>query len=267
MKGQLVFLGSGASMGVPAFFCGCAACQEAREHPELRRSRCAILLRGEGDLLVDAPPELAVQLDREGVRGPSGLLLTHTHNDHLAGLGEMEYAVRLSRDEPLPVWASGETLETISANYAYMTDCLDAQRLEPWGKASGSGWEFQALPAEHVPGTFGYLFRAEGLRSLAYFPDTGMLSPDVIAALRGVDVLVLDATFWGENLMPASHLSVEESIRLGLECGAGTIFLTHLAMHYARPVTDGELRAFVAGFGPRVRVAYDGLKFDLNQQE
>jgi len=34
------FMGTAAGCGVPAFFCDCPACNEARENPALRRGDC-----------------------------------------------------------------------------------------------------------------------------------------------------------------------------------------------------------------------------------
>lgn len=51
MKNHIfTFMGTGAGCGVPAFFCDCPACQEARENPAIRRGDCGVMVRG-----IDAP--------------------------------------------------------------------------------------------------------------------------------------------------------------------------------------------------------------------
>ena len=81
--------------------------------------------------------------------------------------------------------------------------------------------------------------------------------------MHGCETLILDATFWGRNWNPAAHHSVQEAIEEGLELDAGTIYLTHLAMHYNTPVTLAELKAHLAPYDDRVRVAADGLKVSI----
>ena len=77
-KASLVFLGTGAACGVPTFYCGCKACEEARANPHARRTCCSIALIGTGlgpggdapVTLIDACPDVHTQLAREGIEGP-----------------------------------------------------------------------------------------------------------------------------------------------------------------------------------------------------
>ena len=103
------FMGTGAGCGVPAFFCECPACQEAREHPRARRGDCGAMIRGRGEggltVLIDTPPDVRHQLNREGVRAIDRLLVTHGHSDHIGGMEELEYMVQLAprpRCRPMP---------------------------------------------------------------------------------------------------------------------------------------------------------------------
>ena len=81
----LTFLGTGAGCGVPAFFCECPACEEARRDPRARRGDCGVLVRNERTLLLDTPPDLRRQLEREGVRAVDRVLWTHAHFDRSGG--------------------------------------------------------------------------------------------------------------------------------------------------------------------------------------
>ncbi len=59
--GQLIFLGTGTSVGVPSIGCGCATCTS--DNPKNKRLRCALAMGlPEGNLLVDSPPDLRTQL-------------------------------------------------------------------------------------------------------------------------------------------------------------------------------------------------------------
>ena len=52
---------------------------------------------------------------------------------------------------------------------------------------------------------------------------------------------------------------MQECIEEGLELDAGTLYLTHLAMHYDEPVTLAELEDYLQQYEGRVRPAADGL--------
>src|SRR5262249_28395199 len=82
------FLGTGTSTGVPMIGCQCAVCQSP--DPRHHRYRCAVLLQVPGgNLLIDTPPELRLQLLRAGVGVVHAVLFTHYHADHLMGLDDL----------------------------------------------------------------------------------------------------------------------------------------------------------------------------------
>ncbi len=263
MGRQLIFLGTGAGCGVPAFYCGCRACQEAQTKPRFQRTRCSIIIQGETNILVDAPPDLRTQLLREEIQHIEHLFLTHWHYDHFAGLGELEFYVRLIRQAVLPVYVTMETKEKVESAFGHMVDCLEIQPFACGEQVDIDGLAFTALDVQHAPGTYGLLLETRTGRRIAYLPDTGPLPGKTARLLHEIEVLILDATFWGRSWMPDVHQSVESAIQLGLALDAGEIYLTHLSMHYDRPVTNQELQDFLSDYGNHVHAAYDGLRLDL----
>ena len=138
-KHTFTFMGTAAGCGVPAFFCDCPACNEARRDPRARRGDCGALVRGTNadgspgrNVLIDTPPDLRHQLLREDVRRVDELLYTHAHFDHLGGLGELEYLVQLVRKAALPTYGSAAALEGAGIEFHYMTYCLDMRELAPF---------------------------------------------------------------------------------------------------------------------------------------
>lgn len=220
---------------------------------------CGVLVRNERTLLLDTPPDLRHQLEREGVRAVDRVLWTHAHFDHLGGLGELEYMVRLVTGAPLPCAASPAVRAGILAEFHYLDDILDFQELAPFDEFAFDDVRYTALPVTHAPGTYGYLMEGPSGRRTFYASDTGALPPETAERVRGADALIMDATFWGRNWSPGAHHSVQETIEEGLALGAGTIYLTHLAMHYDTPITLAELEARLEPYDGRVRCAADGL--------
>ena len=253
------FLGTGAGCGVPAFFCECPACQEARANPRARRGDCGVMVEGERRLVIDTPPDVRHQFLREGVRAIDRLMFTHAHFDHIGGLGELEYMVQLVTKRPLETYASERAFEVILNEFGYMAYCLDTHALAPFDEMAFDGVRYTALPAAHAPGTFGYLIETDAAR-LFYASDTAMLPPETAERVRGVDALILDSTFWKTNWNPESHHSVQQTIEEGLSLEAKRIFLTHLAMHYDEPITLAELEEYLAPYEGRVLPALDGMR-------
>lgn len=256
------FMGTGAGCGVPAFFCDCPACQEARQSPKARRGDCGVMITGAQRTLIDTPPDIRQYLIRENVRSFDQLIYTHWHFDHVGGLGEMEYMIQLVTKELLPTYASQYTLDSIGNEFAYMMYALDRHPVEPFETLEFDGVKYTALPVTHAPGTYGYLIETDETR-MFYACDTAKLPPETAERVRGVDVLAMDATFWKKNWSPQAHHSVQETIEEGLALDAKKIYLTHLAMHYAEPVTLAQLNEYLKQYDGRVEPGADGLSFAI----
>lgn len=261
----LTFMGTAAGCGVPSFFCDCPACTEARENPTLARGDCGIMVRGTADeqghvptLIIDTPPDARHQLLREGIRRVDEILFTHAHFDHIGGLGEYEYLVQLVQKRQMPTYASKTALEGILAEFHYMDYCLDAHALEPFETHEFDGVRYTACPVTHAPGTYGYLIETDRTK-LFYASDTARLPAETAERVRGCDILAMDATFWKRNWSPNDHHSVQECIEEGLALDAGTIYLTHLCMHYDEPITYAELTEYLNAYDGRVVTALDGM--------
>lgn len=256
------FMGTGAGCGVPAFFCDCPACEEARANPKAQRGDCGVMVTGKTRTLIDTPPDIRRYFNREGVKYIDNLIFTHWHYDHVGGLGELEYMVQLLTKTALPTFASPYTLESIGREFAYMMYCLARVEWQPFEELELDGVKYTALPVTHAPGTYGYLIETADTR-LFYASDTGMLPPETAERIRGVDVLAMDATFWKRNDYPQSHHSVQECIEEGLALDAGKIYLTHMCMHYSEPITLAQLEEYLKQYGGRVAPASDGLSFAI----
>jgi phosphoribosyl 1,2-cyclic phosphate phosphodiesterase len=230
----LTFLGTGAAGGVPSFFCNCAACQEAALEPQLERTRCSVLISGRKNVLVDAPPDLRRQLLAAGTRRIDGFILTHAHYDHSGGLGDIEFHARIDGIAPIPSYMSRESAVWLQGAFGFMADCLAVHVIE-------TGEKFV-------------------LDDMTY---TGPLPRATLEAIRGVETLILGATFWGRNRLPEDHLSVEEALSIARDIRPKDFYLTHLSMHYDSPVTNHELESYLAPFGGSFRVARDGLSISI----
>jgi phosphoribosyl 1,2-cyclic phosphate phosphodiesterase len=247
-------LGSGTSFGVPVIGCRCRVCTSS--DPRDRRNRTAALLEiGGTRLLVDAPPELRLALVAAQVERVDAVLFTHDHADHVAGLDDLRaFSVRQGS---VPVYGPPETLATLRARFGYIFDPgvrapegTSKPELRPAPLTAGVQADVAGvgvLPLELDHGgsrVFGYRIGA-----VAYCTDVKRVPPHAEAALRGVEVLVLNALF---DRPHPTHLSLDEAVEVARVVGARRTWLTHLTHRYSHAELESRLP-------PDVRPAYDGL--------
>lgn len=261
MKTEFKILGTGAGPGVPSYFCDCVACREALNNPKLARTRSGAMINtGKEKILIDASPDLRSQLIREGIKGLDYVFITHWHYDHFGGLGDLEFYVKLSRQQNLKLFLPPESLSEFQSAYPFLVDIFE---IIPWQFGETyryEGLKLTPLPANHSIQTAGILLEAE--KKLAYFTDTSGLPNDTAEKISGVDFLICDSTFYGDNWYPHSHMSVPEAIKLGQQVKAKRTVLTHLAMHYSIPVTSEKLEDEIRDW-ENVLLAYDGMVINL----
>src|SRR5581483_5531770 len=111
-KASFTFLGTGTSVGVPMLGCDCAVCHST--DPRNQRSRCGVLLRlPAGNLLIDTPTELRLQLLREKVRVVHAVVYTHYHADHLFGLDDLRPMPKYLGG-PVPLYCTDEDRKSVA---------------------------------------------------------------------------------------------------------------------------------------------------------
>lgn len=174
----------------------------------------------------------------------------------------MEFHARIDGLEPIPSYMSRESALWLERTFGFMADCLAVHVINLGEEFIVDDTTYRALEVAHSAGTFGLLATTPHGR-VAYIPDTGPLPQATLEAIRGVDMLILGASFWGVNRLPEDHLSVDEALSIARDVGPNNFYLTHLSMHYDSPVTNRELDSYLAPFGGSFRVARDGLSMSI----
>lgn len=253
---RLTFLGTGTSFGVPQIGCHCAVCRSPDPRDKRTRVGAYIESRGGTRLLIDTPPELRLQLTEAGIDRVDAVLYTHDHADHLHGIDDLR-AISVRRDAALPVYGSADALQRIARKFPYIFDenirpMPGTYKPEAQMHTLTAGQRTMigdvdvmpvALPHGHID-VLGYR-----IGSLAYITDAKSVPDDVVAVMRGVKVLVVNALFRTEH---PTHLSVPEAVRVAERIGAERTYLTHL--------THDNLHADLEAELPRgIAPAFDGL--------
>src|ERR1019366_755162 len=126
MDGQLTFLGTGTSMGVPTLGCDCPVCTSA--DPRDRRLRPSVLLRWrepeqarERVVVIDTGPDFREQALRNGLTRVDAVFYTHSHADHILGLDDLRPLSFTAFREggPIPLFASDTTAEVLRRVFDY----------------------------------------------------------------------------------------------------------------------------------------------------
>lgn len=252
---RAVVLGTGTSFGVPVIGCDCPVCTS--DDPRDRRTRTAAVVEADDGrrVLIDTPPEIRLQLLGAGIGGVDAVLYTHEHADHVHGIDDLR--ALSARGGTLPVLGSAATLSQLAERFPYIFDDrirpqpgttkpqLAPAVLEPFADTDVAGLPVVPLPVPHGDLTvFGYRIGPFG-----YITDAKSVPEPVIARLRGVRFLVLNALF--ERPHP-THLSIGEAVAVAEAVGAERTLLTHLTHRHGHAALAARLPA-------GVEPAHDGL--------
>jgi phosphoribosyl 1,2-cyclic phosphate phosphodiesterase len=256
---KLTFLGTGTSFGIPVVGCDCAACTSS--DPRDRRTRHgAVVETRAGRLLVDTPPELRLQLIANHIHSIDAVWFTHGHADHIHGIDDLRvFTVR----KDLTAYVPAEYRTLFEQHFRYIFDDavqppegthkpqLMMRDIEAGEPVDIIGESFVPVVVPHGDCSV-YGFR---VGRLGYVTDAKLLPAEAVEELRDVDVLVLNALWFGKT--HATHLNIEEAIEAARAVGARATYLTHLTHR----VTHAELlERLPAGVFP----AFDGLTVEMD---
>ena len=259
IRGQLVFLGTGTSVGVPMIGCGCDVCTSG--DPRNARTRCGLVLGlPGGNLLIDTPPDLRTQLLREQIGVVHAVLYTHEHADHVFGLDDLRL-MQFYLNGPVPLYCDGAVESRIRKSFDYAfsppqdlhagaVPQLAFRRISAADPFEILGQTIRPLRLRHGPH-----FDVLGFRfgNVAYCTDTNGIPPESMAHLRNLDVLILGALRWRRH---TTHFSVEEAIEMARILEPRRTLLTHLSHELDHAQTSTALP-------DGIELAYDGLRIPL----
>lgn len=253
MRGKFLFLGTGGSLGVPILGCECSVC--ASPNPRNKRLRSSGVVSIDSQkFLIDAGPDLRTQALRHRLTQTHGVLLTHSHFDHIAGIDDLR-AFAFRQKQKIPCLLSLETFEELKVRYHYLLHTPSGSRFAfeflqgDFGAGSFQGVEYQFLSYRQAG------MKVSGFRfgNFAYVSDIREYSERVFESLKGVEVLVVSALRYTPN---EAHFSLGEAVAFSQKVGARTTWLTHITHDLEYEKVNKELP-------PEIQLAYDGLEIQF----
>lgn len=258
IRGKLILLGTGTSVGVPALGCACPVCTS--DDPKNYRTRCsAVFGLPHGNLLIDTPPDLRQQLIREGLGLIHAVCYTHEHADHIFGLDDLRL-MQFYLGGPVPLYCNAQVQQRLEQSFSYAfenrvhTHAGAVPSLQ-FHRIDDQPFEVLDTPIQPIPVRHGPRFDVLGFRigNVAYCTDVKEIPPASMALLQGLDTLVLSALRYQPH---PTHLNLDEALAVVEQLQPRQAYFTHCSCHL-------DYHEVNATLPPHVRLAHDGLQIPL----
>ncbi|AFL89991.1 metal-dependent hydrolase, beta-lactamase superfamily I [Terriglobus roseus DSM 18391] len=262
---ELLFLGTGTSMGVPTLGCKCAVCHSTDPHNNRMRSSIALRYHDAAHdvrrtVLIDTGQEFRMQAIRFGIDHLDAVLYTHGHADHVLGFDDLR-PLTFGHAAHLPIYADDPTADLLERIFDYTFRKVDryptSARVDLHRLSSEPGTTVELFGAmiERIPVRHGHHIIA-GYRfgDAAYLTDMSDLPEASYDRLRGLDIVVLDAL---RREPHPSHSHLDKSIAIAQRIGAKQTYFTHISHDLEHSATEAELPE-------GIHMAYDGLQLNFD---
>lgn len=252
---KITFLGTGTSQGVPVIACKCRVCKSTDERD--KRLRTSVMLTSEDTtLVIDSGPDFRQQLLRAGAEKLDGLIFTHEHKDHIAGMDDIR-AFNYLHGKKIPVYATPRVQLALRREFPYIFDNSQYPGIPQITLHTINKVPFQVGGIELIPlEVMHFKLPVLGFRcgDFSYITDANYIPDSEMEKIKGSKVIVINALRRETHI---SHFNLEQATRLLEELNPEQGYLTHishqLGMHAE---VESELPDFI-------RCAYDGMELIL----
>ena len=281
---HVTVLGSGGCTVIPKPLCKCRVCREAREKgAPYARTGPSIFVHDE-NLLIDAPAEIAWQLNRANIDRVDYLLFTHLDPDHVEGFRVVEQitldfrtweAYRGKTIRLLLPQVLKDRITDLKTIYGPLIDFYEQQGfVECVGfdkKTTIGETEITAVPVDRGSQTaFVYIFEKKG-KKIVYAPCDIKPFPEHRDDVKKPDILVIQPGIFEKGLKhgfryPENHISrttlytFEETLALARRLKADQVLFVHMEEYWNRGYDD---YAAIEKNLKNMRFAHDGMRITI----
>ncbi|MBL0343215.1 MAG: MBL fold metallo-hydrolase [Bacteroidetes bacterium] len=252
---KITFLGTGTSQGVPVIACNCRVCSS--QNPKDKRLRSAILIEHEGtSVVIDSGPDFRQQMLRSKVHHIAGLVFTHEHKDHIAGMDDIR-AFNYIHKEKVNIYATLGVQEAMHREFPYIFadfkyPGVPEVEMHTIGKQPFTIGNITLTPIEVLH----YRLPVLGFRigDFTYITDANYIPKESMEQIKGSKVLVINALRREPHV---SHFTLHEALQIIDKIGPEQAFLTHISHQLGlNDDVDAELPV-------HIKCAYDELVLEL----
>jgi len=253
---KITFLGTGTSQGIPIIGSKHPVCLST--DPKDKRLRVSVMVSWKNyNYVIDCGPDFRQQMLANDVSRLDGILFTHEHSDHTAGLDDIRPF--FFRQGDIPIYTHQRVADSLRHRFDYIF--TDANRY-PGAPAVAvntiekdipfeiGGITVTPIEANHNRVTvFGFRFL-----DFTYLTDVKTISESEKDKVRGTKVLVVNAL---REEPHHSHFNLEEALEFVSEIKPEAAYFTHISHHLG-------FHAEVEKKLPKgVHLAYDNLVLEL----
>ena len=254
MSLKITFLGTGTSQGIPIIGSTHPVCLSS--NPKDKRLRVSILIEWNNHCyVIDCGPDFRQQMLRANVSEIDGILFTHEHADHTAGLDDIRPFC--FKQGAVPFYMHERVLGELKTRFDYIFRTEDKYPGSPSVEAitiENKPFQLKDLAVTPINGlhnalqVFGFRFG-----KFAYLTDMKTIASEELEKLKGLDILVINAL--RESFSP-SHFTLEEALEMIAIIKPKKAYLTHISHRL------GFHDEVEAKLPENVFLAYDGLQLN-----
>lgn len=224
---KVIFLGTGTSQGIPVIGSTHPVCLS--NNPKDKRLRVSVLIEWNNyTYVIDCGPDFRQQMLNAKCTKLDGVVFTHEHADHTAGLDDIRPFYFKQGD--IPIYAHKRVLKALKERFAYIFETKNkyagapgVMPIEIENKAFQLG-DLNVMPINGMH----YKLQVFGFRfnDFAYLTDMKTIEDEELEKLKGIKVLVVNALRETEHI---SHFSLSEALEVIDKVKPERAYLTHIS--------------------------------------
>ncbi len=253
---KVYFLGTGTSQGIPIIGSKHPVCLSSNLKD--KRLRVSIMISWDNyTFVVDCGPDFRQQMLASNCEKIDGIIFTHEHADHTAGLDDIRPFN--FRQGEIPVYAHTRVIENLKKRFDYVFETVNkypgapsVKTIEVVNNVPFAIGDKLAIPINVMHGSlqvFGYR-----IDDFAYLTDVKTIDESEINKLKGLQVLVINAL---REEPHNTHFNLEEALDFIALVKPEKAYLTHISHLLG---FHEEVQRLLP---PNVFLAFDNLEITL----
>lgn len=225
---KVYFLGTGTSQGIPVIGSDHPVCKSSDSKD--KRLRVSVLIRWDNySYVIDCGPDFRQQMLTSNCHKVDGIIFTHEHADHTAGLDDIRPFN--FRQGEMPIYAHQRVIENMKARFDYVFETINkypgapsVKTIEVVNDESFFIGDKLAIPVNVMHGdlqVFGYR-----IDDFAYLTDVKTIDTTEMDKLKNLKVLVVNALREEPHF---SHFNLEEALDFIALVKPEKAYLTHIS--------------------------------------